>query len=171
MLVCGEELRQRTKELIGSEPASLGASVTLHLDSQFLEYDVPPDKPIILPTRLPTRSAPLTEEGYLRLAPGESVLACTAETVRLPLDIFGWLQTKGNIARAFLGIVVSDSQVDPGYAGKITLELVNHGPMTLDLRPGIEVAQLYLFRLSQPVSHGYNGRFQGAAAPTAMTGE
>lgn len=170
MLVAGEELHRLTQGLGGSKIAVGESSLTLHLDRQFLEYDVPPDKPVILPSSLPTRTVPLNDEGHIVLEPGDSVLACTEESISLPLDVLGWLQTKGNIARAFLNIVVSDSQVDPGFSGKITLELVNQGSLTLALRPGIEIAQLYLFRLSQSLQVGYNGRFQGATAPTAMLG-
>jgi hypothetical protein len=103
------------------------------------------------------------------LAPGSSVLACTKETVDVPCSVIGWISTKGNIARGFLTAHLCDGQIDPGYKGRITLELVNHGPLKIELRPGMPIANLYLYRLTQS-SKGYDGAFWGSNRPTAMVG-
>jgi dCTP deaminase len=100
------------------------------------------------------------------LEPGESVLACTYEIVEVPLHVMGFIQTKGSVARSFLG-QLTDGQVDPGYHGKITLELVNFGPLRLALRPMMPIANLYILSLSEPVE-SYNGRYQDSYAPSPM---
>jgi dCTP deaminase len=144
--------------------------IPLHLGEQFLEYYPIPDNAITLPSSLPTRLAPLDENGKLLLAPGACVLACTRERVDLPLEVMGWISTKGNVARSFLTAHVCDGQIDPGYYGTITLELVNHGPFTFALEPGMAIANLYLLALSSSIDVGYKGRFWGSVGPTPMIG-
>jgi dCTP deaminase len=144
--------------------------VSLHLGDQFLEYHPTPRQPVVLPTTLPTRPVRVDADGSVILHPGASLLACTQEMVDIPLEMMGWVYTKGNIARGFLTAHVCDAQIDPGYSGKITLELINHGPLTVVLKPGMAIANLYLMRLTCPVSTGYGGKFWGAAGPTPMLG-
>jgi dCTP deaminase len=144
--------------------------VSLHLGDQFLEYHPKPTQPVVLPSTLPTRPVRVDADGGVILHPGASLLACTQETVDIPLGMMGWVYTNGNVARGFLTAHVSDPQIDPGYSGRITLELINHGPLTLVLKPGVPIANLYLTRLTCPVSAGYGGRFWGAAGPTPMLG-
>jgi len=144
--------------------------VALHLGDQFLEYHPRPTQPVVLPSTLPTRPVRVDPDGSVILHPGASLLACTQEMVDIPLDMMGWVYTKGNVARGFLTAHVCDAQVDPGYSGRITLELINHGPLTVVLRPGMAIANLYLMRLTCPVSTGYGGKFWGSAGPTPMLG-
>ena len=71
----------------------------------------------------------------LTLAPRDAVLACSAEKITMPLGYMGLVQTKGTLARLFTTAFAADSQVEPGYSGRITLELVNHAPFTVILPP------------------------------------
>jgi dCTP deaminase len=135
--------------------------VTLHLGDQFLEYPPIPRTAITPPLTAPTRSIPLDGNGKVLLKPGGCILACTRETVNIPLDLMGWISTKGNVARSFLTAHLCDGQIDPGYAGTITLELANHGPLTFALEPDMAIANLYLLTLSSPIDTGYEGRFWG----------
>lgn len=105
----------------------------------------------------------------LILAPRECVLACSQGVYTMPLGYFGLIQTKGSLARMFVSATANDGQVEPGYSGKLTLELVNHSPFPVELRPGAVVAQLFMMRCSSEAAKPYSGRYQGAVGPTIPT--
>lgn len=105
----------------------------------------------------------------LILGPRECVLACSQDAYKMPNGYFGLIQTKGSLARMFVSATANDGQVEPGYSGRITLELINHSPFSVALRPGAAVAQLYIMRCSSEVLKPYSGRYQGAIGPTLPT--
>lgn len=105
----------------------------------------------------------------LILGPRECVLACSQDTYKMPIGYFGLIQTKGSLARMFVSATANDGQVEPGYSGKVTLELINHSPFSVAIRPGAAVAQMYIMRCSSEVSKPYSGRYQGATGPTLPT--
>ena len=142
-------------------------SVTLHLGPEFVRY-VLPAGPVRPPAEVPVEPVPLDGQGGFVLEPGAAVLAASHERVSMPLDCMGWVQTKGSVARGFLMAQCSDAQVDPGFQGTITLEIVNVGPLRLRLDPGLPIASLFFLQLSHAVPEGYKGRYQGAAGPTWM---
>lgn len=96
------------------------------------------------------------------------VLVCSEEILNMPLDIMGFVQTKGSLARGFLTVHMCDGQIDPGYRGKITLELFNFSDFYYKLVPGMAIAQLFLIELASSVIEGYNGRYQNSDTPTSM---
>jgi deoxycytidine triphosphate deaminase len=102
----------------------------------------------------------------LILGPRECVLACSQDVYKMPAGYFGLIQTKGSLARMFVSATANDGQVEPGYSGKVTLELINHSSFSVALRPGAAIAQLYIMRCSSEVSKPYSGRYQGATGPT-----
>lgn len=102
----------------------------------------------------------------LVLGPRECVLACSQDIYKMPRGYFGMIQTKGSLARMFVSATANDGQVEPGYTGKLTLELINHSPFSIELRPSAVVAQLFILRCSSEVSKPYSGRYQGATGPT-----
>lgn len=101
----------------------------------------------------------------VRLAPGDRVLACSEQDYTMPTGYFGLVQTKGSLARLFVSATCNDGQIEPGYTGRITLELANTGACEVILPVGANVAQLFLFRCSMDAAP-YAGRYQGATGPT-----
>lgn len=102
----------------------------------------------------------------LVLGPRECVLACSQDIYAMPRGYFGLIQTKGSLARMFVSATANDGQVEPGYRGKLTLELINHSPFSIEVRPGAVVAQIFILRCSSEASHPYQGRYQDANGPT-----
>lgn len=102
----------------------------------------------------------------LDLRPGNAILACSSDTFRMPMGYFGQVQTKGSLARLFVAAHMCDPQIDPGYEGKITLEVVNHGPFTVNLKTHATVASLYIWKCSTANNSPYNGRYNRAKEPT-----
>lgn len=77
------------------------------------------------------------------LHPNELVLAGTLEYVRLPKSLSGFVTSRSRWGRAGL-VIATATAVAPGFAGSITLELVNLGEVPLVLYPGLRVSQLVL---------------------------
>ncbi len=105
-------------------------------------------------------------EGELILKPGQCALACSNEKLSIPLGYMGWVQTKGTLARMFVSSHCTDSQIEPGFQGKITLEIVNHSPFNISIPVGSIVAQLFILRCSTNNSLPYKGKYQNSDKPT-----
>lgn len=103
--------------------------------------------------------------------PGEFVLATSLERVEIPADLLARLEGRSSIGR--LGIVIHSTAgyVDPGFKGKITLEISNLGRIAVALYPGMRICQIAFEEMSSPVSSGYGERrgakYQGQNAATA----
>ncbi len=103
--------------------------------------------------------------------PGEFVLATTLEHVEIPLDLLARLEGRSSIGR--LGIVIHSTAgyIDPGFKGKITLEISNLGRIAVALYPGMRICQLAFEEMSSPVREGYGekrgSKYQGQSEATA----
>lgn len=75
------------------------------------------------------------------LEPGGFVLGCTLERVEIPPHLIGHLEGKSSLARFGLQIE-SAGYVDPGWKGRLTLEIKNLGLDTIVLRPGMLICQI-----------------------------
>lgn len=104
--------------------------------------------------------------GTIDLLPNDKLLACSQAEYHMPAGYFGLIQTKGTLARLFVSCTCNDGQVEPGYRGKITLEITNQSNYKVVLPIGAEVAQLFLFKCSGDADSLYDGKYQGAASPT-----
>ncbi|WP_339274661.1 dCTP deaminase [Enterobacter asburiae] len=100
------------------------------------------------------------------LKPQERVLACSQETYNIPNNIFGLVQTKGTLARLFVQVTCCDGQIEPGFNGKITLEIVNLSPFDIEIPCLSKVAQLYLFQCSMKSAKPYAGKYARSDIPT-----
>ena len=151
-----------------AEPIAVDhVSIGLHLDSELVTYAASAVK-VIPPATLPTTSRVLTIGEPFDFGPGAKLLACSVEFIRMPLDHMGFIQTKGSLARGFVMAHMCGGQIDPGFNGKVTFELINLSDLSYQLVYGMPIAQLFIFRLTTPLPAGYDGRYQGASRPTAM---
>jgi dCTP deaminase len=89
----------------------------------------------------------LIEDGY-QLTPGSCILTSTLESVKLGPSIVARVEGKSTLGRLFLAVHITAGFIDPGWNGRITLEVVNHGPLTVVLWPGMKIAQLSFTRMS-----------------------
>jgi dCTP deaminase len=103
--------------------------------------------------------------------PGEFVLATTLEQVDIPNDLLARLEGRSSIGR--LGIVIHSTAgyLDPGFKGKITLELSNLGRIAVALYPRMRICQIAFEEMSSPVRAGYgekhDAKYQGQDVATA----
>ncbi len=109
----------------------------------------------------------LSDSGHsIALSPHDKILACSDVMYKMPAGYFGLIQTKGTLARLFVSCTCNDGQVEPGYHGKITLEVSNQSNYNVILPVGSEVAQMFVFKCSGDADGLYTGKYQGATAPT-----
>ncbi|OXL37463.1 deoxycytidine deaminase [Enterobacter mori] len=100
------------------------------------------------------------------LEPMGRILACSQEKYSIPRNVFGLVQTKGSLARLFVQVTCCDGQIEPGFEGKITLEIVNLSPFTIEIPILSKVAQLYLFQCSMNTSKPYTGKYANHTFPS-----
>lgn len=80
------------------------------------------------------------------LHPNQGVLANSLEYIRLPGDLMSYVVSRSSWAR--LAVQVNPAAIFPGFAGTVTLVLLNQGDVPVILRPGFRIAQLILHKLS-----------------------
>lgn len=137
-------------------------SLDLELGNQFMVYqrteqafiDVHEPETFENLTDLITKS----EGEAFTIHPGEFVLANTAESVELPDDVAGRLEGRSSLGR--LGIVIHSTagKFDPGWKGRLVLEMSNIGTVPVKVYPGMRICQLLFEKLSSPTSQPYMER-------------
>lgn len=147
------------------------SSVDLRLGTQFLqvrrhaERAIDPFDEASIEDR--DESVSVAFGGQFVLHPGQFVLGATLEFLRLPNDLSG--QVLGRSSWGRLGLVVATAvTVQAGFAGCLTLELVNEGSVPLLLRPGLRIAQLSLWRSDEGTEVGYQsgpGKYRAPLGP------
>lgn len=142
-------------------------SLNLSIDPVVKRYKVS-NQELIYGQEIPAEliSEERIREAYLTLEPSSVVLGCSLEIVSMPIGYLGLVQTKGSLARMFISATCCDGQVEPGYTGKVTFELVNLGTNTIKIPIGAKIAQAYIFRCSSRDTPAYEGKYQGATGPT-----
>lgn len=90
------------------------------------------------------------------LQAGDFVLATTIESLELPDDLLARLEGRSSLGR--LGIVVHStaSVFEPGWRGKVVMEMGNLGRMPVALYPGMRICALTFETLSSPVDVPYH---------------
>ena len=89
------------------------------------------------------------------IQPGEFVLATTIEHVELADDLLGRLEGRSSLGR--LGIIVHSTAAvfDPGWRGKVVMEMGNLGRMPVALYPGMRICSLTFEEVSSKVETPY----------------
>jgi dCTP deaminase len=100
----------------------------------------------------------------LWLHPQRMVLGSTLEFIRLPADCGAYVLGRSSWGR--IGLLVATAvYVQPGYAGSLTLELVNEADTPIKLWPGLRVAQLVVHKLSEATDAPYDEKYVRAIGP------
>ncbi len=124
------------------------------------------------PQLVPFSIAGHTQEKPFMLQPHEFILAETVEEFRLPDCIAGQLALKSSRAREGIEHLLA-GYIDPGYCGRLTLELQNARMMhPVALWPGMRIAQIVFHRMSMLPAKDYShtGRYQGDKAVQSSKG-
>lgn len=103
----------------------------------------------------------LGQRATFSLEPKSFVLAMTYESVTVPRDLIALVEGRSTYARMGLSMHQTAPWIQPGWSGPIVLEIMNNGPLTIELTPIIDrPCQLTFFKLSKPLpqSLGYGTR-------------
>ena len=112
-----------------------------------------------------TEEKEIGKEGYI-LKPGEFILGSTLEKVCIPSGYFGFIETKGKIARAGIQIHNSSGHIGSGFCGTSTLEIKNNNNIPIKIYANQKIAQLYIIKMSSKPRSPYNGEYQNQNGPT-----
>ena len=105
------------------------------------------------------------------LRPYELALGVTFEYIAVPDDLVARLDGKSSLGRVGLMIHATAGLIDPGWEGRITLELMNLAPFPITLFAGMKIGQLSFVQMTTPVDVPYGARalaskYQGDTEPT-----
>ncbi len=133
------------------------SSIDLRLDASFRVF-VNQTETHIDP-RVPqpdlTQEVVVGEGDKFVLHPNEFVLGGTVETIRMSADLVGRVEGKSSLGRLGLMVHSTAGYVDPGFRGRLTLELSNHANLPILLWPGMRVGQLSVMQLTSPAERPY----------------
>lgn len=87
--------------------------------------------------------------------PNEFALATTQEYVKVPGDLVARVEGRSSMGRLGVTMHVTAGYVDPGFEGRITLEISNIGAMPVALYPGQRVCQLVFETMTTPAELPY----------------
>jgi len=149
------------------------ASVDLHLDRVFRIFRVTrrPYVDVREPMEDLTELVSIEDDEPFIIQPGTFVLGSTLESVTLPDDIVARVDGRSSLGRLGLLVHATAGYVDPGWMGKLTLELSNQSQMPIALYYGMKISQISFLRLSTRVerpygSEGLASKYQGQTGPT-----
>jgi len=95
------------------------------------------------------------------LGPREFVLCLTHESITVPKNLIALVEGRSTYARIGLSMHQTAPWIQPGWSGPIVLEIMNNGPLTVELTPLLDrPCQLAFFRLTKalPQKLAYGAR-------------
>lgn len=96
----------------------------------------------------------------ITIPPHSFLLATTQEFVELPDNVTAFVEGRSSIGR--IGLFIQNAGwVDPGFKGRITLELYNASALPIKLQAGKRICQLVFAKMDDKADNPYNGKYQG----------
>lgn len=122
-----------------------------------------------------TEEVVIGDDDPFMLHPGEFVLGSTLEHVEVPSDLVARLEGKSSLGRVGLLIHSTAGYVDPGWKGRLTLELSNVSSLPITLYHRMKIGQISFLRLTTPAERLYGSaelgsKYQGQRDPTPSRG-
>lgn len=109
--------------------------------------------------------------GEFILHPGDFVLGTTHERVEIPPDLIAHVEGRSSLGRLAVVVHATAGLADPGFRGKITLELSNLGSAPVALTPGMRISQLTFTELTTRAKRPYGAdrgsKYQDQEGPQA----
>jgi dCTP deaminase len=91
------------------------------------------------------------------------------EWVKIPPDLVARVEGRSSIGRLAVVVHATAGFVDPGFEGRITLELSNLGRVAVKLYPGMRISQLVFHTMSSPAERPYGpgrgSKYWGQSGP------
>lgn len=146
------------------------ASVDVHLSNEFKSIDVGAELDMDKGITDEDTSEFFVDDKYV-LEPGEFILGSTEEYIEVPNGYVCRVEGRSSIGRLAVDVHATAGYVDPGFKGRITLEISNknrYNPVIL--RPGRRFSQLVFEKTDGTSSRDYgekDGKYQNQNSPVA----
>ena len=132
------------------------ASVDMKLGNSFLKIDENQMEVMTLQDEL--KYVKLNNDEII-IPPNSFLLATTHEYIKLPNNITAFVEGRSSIGR--MGLFIQNAGwVDPGFEGKITLELFNANCVPIKLLAGRRICQLVFAEMDKTAESPYQGKYQ-----------
>jgi dCTP deaminase len=133
------------------------ASIDCRLGKHYLVMEDKEMTAITLDTEIKYREF---EGDFIVIPPHSFLLATTEEYIKLPNNLTAFVEGRSSIGR--MGLFIQNAGwIDPGFEGKITLELYNANSLPIKLQAGRRICQLVFCLMDQDSGKPYNGKYQG----------
>ena len=114
----------------------------------------------------------VTATDGMTIEPGQFLLGTTLETVTIHDHLVGLIDGRSSWARLGVAVHITAGYIDPGFHGKVTLELKNVGHQPVWLPVGDRICQMRLTQLTSPAERPYGApglgsHYQGQTGVTA----
>ena len=94
----------------------------------------------------------------IKLRPGRMILGRTYERLRIPPEYAGKITGRSSYARLGIEISCTCDLINPGWEGRVPLEIINNGVRPILIYPLLPLAQVFLIPLSSPAEQHYADR-------------
>lgn len=133
------------------------ASVDFHLGRHYLTIE---DKQMSLITLdTPIKYREIDAENII-IPPHSFLLGTTEEYIKLPSNITAFVEGRSSIGR--IGLFIQNAGwIDPGFEGRVTLELYNANSLPIQLQSGRRICQMVFCTMDQAAKNPYKGKYQG----------
>lgn len=143
----------------------LGDKIRVFRNSHISHIDVREDSAAL------TEVVTIEPDRPFHLRPLEFALGVTLESISVPDDLVARLDGKSSLGRLGLLIHATAGLVDPGWEGRLTLELMNLAPLPITLWSGMKIGQISFIQMTTAVEAPYGAstlksKYQGDTDPT-----
>lgn len=133
------------------------ASIDCRLGNHFLVVEDNQMESISLDSEIKYREI---ENESITIPPHSFLLATTQEYIKLPNNLTAFVEGRSSIGR--IGLFIQNAGwVDPGFEGRITLELFNASSLPIILQAGKRICQLVFCKMDKEADSPYQGKYQG----------
>ncbi|MFH0949147.1 MAG: dCTP deaminase [Candidatus Aenigmatarchaeota archaeon] len=163
MILSDRDIRKylNSKRLIidGLEDERIHAGwVELSLGNEFKIFKISSQSHIDIRNHVDNTESVMIDEQPFILHPREFVLGHIKERITLPDDLAAYVDGRSSLGRIGIVVHVTSGFVDPGFSGKLVLEMTNVGKMPVALYKDMKICKLVFFKLSSPAEKPYNIR-------------
>lgn len=133
------------------------ASVDFHLGTHFLQIDANAMDIMRLDAEISYKEIDADE---ITIPPHSFLLGTTQEYVKLPTNLTSFVEGRSSIGR--MGLFIQNAGwIDPGFEGRVTLELYNANSLPIRLKAGRRICQFVFAKTQSPSTNPYKGKYLG----------
>lgn len=133
------------------------ASIDCRLGNHFLVMEENKMEIITLDSKIKYREIIADE---ITIPPKSFLLATTQEYFEMPDNLTAFVEGRSSIGR--IGLFIQNAGwIDPGFKGRITLELYNASSLPIKLKSGKRICQMVFCKMDSPAENPYSGKYQG----------